>query len=105
MREYKPDIFQTRALETWHTKDEWQLLHATLGLAGEVGEVVEDLKKHMFKINHVISRKKRIEEYGDVLYYLSILLHLEQVTFEEVSAKNHEKLTRNKNHHGWKSDD
>lgn len=101
MQNYVPDFIQQRALETWHTSGEQELIHATLGLAGEVGEVVEDLKKHLYKAGHNTTRERRIEEYGDVLYYLAILLHLERATFQEVSNANYNKLIRKENHHGW----
>ena len=51
-----------------------QLIHAALGLAGETGEVVAIVKKHV-----MFGKKLDIihltEECGDVLYYFGILLN------------------------------
>ena len=99
-----PDKYQERCLETWHT-DRFepvnQRLHATLGLSGEAGELTELLKKDTFKPGHNTTRTQRLEELGDVFYYLCILAHLDGCTIEELSEQNYFKL---RGGHGWKPD-
>ena len=99
-----PDIIQRRALKTWHTTTTpWyrQRDHATLGLVGEAGEVAEILKKDRFKPNHESTFDDRMDELGDVLYYVAILAHLDGWTLEEVSRLNADKLADG---HGWQPD-
>jgi NTP pyrophosphatase (non-canonical NTP hydrolase) len=101
---YSPDGLQARALETWHSDSfskGLQQLHATLGLVGESGELSELLKKDTFKPGHESTRDERLDELGDVLYYLLILAHLDGCTIDELSQRNYEKL---KGGHGWQRD-
>jgi NTP pyrophosphatase (non-canonical NTP hydrolase) len=98
------DKFQERCLETWHSVhfyETWQRLHAVLGLAGESGELTEILKKDSFKPGHESTREHRLDELGDVFYYLCVLAHLDDCTIEELSRMNHEKL---RDGHGWLPD-
>jgi len=99
-----PDIIQQRALRTWHTDAtdiDKQRLHATLGLAGEAGEVAEQYKKHLFKPGRETNIEKRIDELVDVLYYLAILAHLDGYTFDQLSEVMVIKLSDG---HGWEPD-
>jgi len=58
-------------LRTYAGSDETRdkLCLGALGLAGEVGEVVDQVKKHLFQ-GHGIDRAKLRDELGDVLWYL-----------------------------------
>lgn len=98
-----PDIFQQRALRTWHLTlwHQYQRDHAVLGLVGEAGEVAELLKKDTFKPDHESTREQRLDELGDVFYYLCILAHLDGCTIEELSQMNAAKLSDG---HGWVPD-
>lgn len=49
-----------------------ELLHAILGLAGEVGELVDAVKKHVF-YEKPLDIANTIEELGDVEYYMEAL--------------------------------
>ena len=74
-----PDIIQQRALKTWHTSETPQARqrdNAILGLVGEAGELAELHKKDVFKPNHESDIADRLDELGDVLYYVAILAHL-----------------------------
>ena len=100
----KPDIYQARCLETWHSEQfdtHWQRIHATLGIVGEAGELSELLKKDQFKPGHESDRKQRLNELGDVFYYLCILAYLDGCTIDELSELNHAKL---RGGHGWQPD-
>jgi NTP pyrophosphatase (non-canonical NTP hydrolase) len=98
------DEFQKRALRTWHSArfdHHLQRLHAVLGLVGEAGELSEVLKKDTFKPGHASTVDQRLDELGDVLYYVAILAYLDGATLEDVSRLNAEKL---QDGHGWKPD-
>lgn len=66
-------------------------LIATMGLAGETGEVVEPLKKF-----YRDGREPGFElllEMGDVLHYLTVLAHAHGYTLEEAMQANMDKLS------------
>ena len=100
------DEIQSRALVTWHKNlaKHLQHRHALLGLVGEAGELANQYKKHLFKPGHESTRDARLDELGDILYYLAILAHLDGCTIDELSRLNYEKLTRNGDNHGWEPD-
>lgn len=98
------DKFQERALSTWHSARfslELQRDHAILGLVGEAGELAEMHKKDVFKPGHESTREQRLDELGDVLYYVAVLAWLDGATIEDVSRMNAEKLIGG---HGWQPD-
>lgn len=69
---------------------------AALGLAGEVGEVLEHVKKD----RRPDSRRQPLDveaftaELGDVLFYLTRLAHKNGITLKEVADYNEKKLTK-----------
>lgn len=66
-------------------------LHMCMGAAGEMGEVVDLIKKSIF-YRKPIDRKKLIEELGDVEFYLEGIRQGFGVTREAVIAANINKL-------------
>jgi NTP pyrophosphatase (non-canonical NTP hydrolase) len=70
-----------------------------LGLVGEVGEVVEHIKKDRRPGDRrkPLSREKLIDEGGDVLWYLTRLFGETGVSLEEVMEFNVKKLTERHN--------
>lgn len=68
-----------------------QLGSAALGLAGEAGEVVDLLKKHLYH-GHTLDRMKLLRELGDVRYYLEWLMLLVDTDIGEVEQLNINKL-------------
>jgi NTP pyrophosphatase (non-canonical NTP hydrolase) len=99
-----PDIFQQRALRTWHTEQmpiRERRNHAILGLVGEAGELAELHKKDEYKPNHGSTALQRMDELGDLFYYVCILAHLDGFTIEQLSAMNARKLEGG---HGWQPD-
>ena len=97
-----PDDIQRRALRTWHDESDFSPIlmrdHAVLGLAGEAGEVANQHKKDLFKPGWQTTRAERLDELGDVLYYVAILAWLDNCTIDELSQMNAEKL---KDGNGW----
>lgn len=99
--DYTPDALQQQALRTWHNTTvplREQRLHALLGLAGETGELVDLLKKHFYKPGHEATRAVVLDELADVLYYVAILSHLWDFSFDDMAAHLAVKLADS---HGW----
>lgn len=62
-----------------------------LGLAGESGEVIELVKKHLFH-GHALDRDRLKKELGDVLWYLAAVCTAEGLSLGDVADGNIEKL-------------
>lgn len=62
-----------------------------LGLAGESGEVVDDIKKKYFH-GRTIDPDHTIEELGDVMWYVANIATQLGVTLDEVIERNVDKL-------------
>jgi NTP pyrophosphatase (non-canonical NTP hydrolase) len=62
-----------------------------MGLSGEVGEVVELVKKHLFH-GKVLDHDKMVRELGDVLWYVMYTANAVGSSLEEVARINNEKL-------------
>lgn len=71
--------------------DQELLVLGALGLAGEAGEVVDLIKKHLFH-KKSLDRDKLILEMGDLRWYMEALLVKINATMEEVEAVNIKKL-------------
>ena len=98
-----PDAYQAQCLETWGSAADTpreQRLHALLGLAGEVGEVANLVKKQLYKPGVVADNAAVIDELADVAYYLATLALLYGVTFDGLFAHLAGKLAGG---HGWVS--
>lgn len=69
---------------------------AALGLPGEVGEVLELIKKdrRTGEYRQPLDKEKFKAECGDVLFYLTRLAYKNDVTLKEVAEYNVEKLTK-----------
>lgn len=67
------------------------LLHAAMGIGGESGEIIDILKKHHF-YGKPLDTAKVLEEIGDQLWYVNLLIHLLGSTWEEVFEVNVRKL-------------
>ena len=65
-------------------------LYLALGLGGEVGEVLEKIKKEIR--DGVFEKKALQKELGDVLWYLSQLSYAYDFDFEDVAKSNLSKL-------------
>ena len=68
------------------------LSNYAMGLAGESGEVVDLLKKHVHH-GHELDRDALRLELGDALHYLSGLASMCGMTLEEVATANVKKLS------------
>lgn len=64
-----------------------------LGLAGEAGEVVDILKKHLHH-GHPLDAAKVSKELGDVLWYVALIADRCGLNLNDVAKENVEKLKR-----------
>lgn len=76
------------AHENEHTAD---LLTACMGLSGEVGELVDMFKKHIFHEKE-LDDTHAIKELGDVMWYAALLCDAMEWDLETVMAMNIAKL-------------
>lgn len=79
------------------------MLEGALGLSGEVGEVVDILKKSIFQ-GHPLDVRKVALELGDVMWYLALLAHSIGYNLDEVTKMNIEKL-KNRYPNGFSTTD
>lgn len=74
-------------------RDEKGLAVYALGLAGETGEVVELIKKHVGH-GHDLDEAKLSKELGDVLWYLSAVATYLEISLDDVAELNIQKLKK-----------
>jgi NTP pyrophosphatase (non-canonical NTP hydrolase) len=92
---YQEDAMRTRG--PMETREGLAL--AALGLAGEVGEAVELVKKHLFH-GRDFDRAKFSKELGDVAWYLAAACEAAELDLGMVLSENIEKL-RNRYPNGF----
>lgn len=61
------------------------------GLAGETGEVIDCLKKHLFH-GHPLDREKLKIELGDVMWYVATIATTAEIPLYEIVSANIAKL-------------
>jgi len=75
-------------------------IYPALGLAGEAGEVVEQIKK-IFRDDDGDITKERldmiIKELGDTLWYIANLAHELNIPLDYIATTNIEKLSQRRN--------
>lgn len=69
------------------------LLHASVGIAGEAGEILDAVKK-TWVYGKPLDRENLIEELGDIEFYAQALRSLIGVSREDVIAANMAKLRK-----------
>lgn len=93
----KFDDYQKQATVTalYSGDDFMDLLHWTLGVGGEAGEITEKVKKIVRDKKGVVSQADRedlMKEIGDVLWYLALLAKHLGYSLDEVASQNLAKL-------------
>ncbi|HEY6435469.1 MAG TPA: nucleoside triphosphate pyrophosphohydrolase family protein [Ignavibacteriaceae bacterium] len=71
----------------------YDLLHATLGISGEAGELLDAVKKS-FIYSKPLDRINAREELGDLMWYIALACRTLDVTLEELMQENIDKLTK-----------
>lgn len=84
--------YQEFCKQNWSPTVSSNRLYFAVGLAGEVGEVCEELKK-CYRDDREYDVAKLRNEIGDVLWYLTNIATQAGLTLEEVMQANIEKLT------------
>ena len=69
------------------------IIHAHLGLSSETGEVGDAIKKHII-YGQPLDIDNLIEECGDILWYVSLMVSACGATMEQTMEMNIEKLKR-----------
>ena len=75
------------------SEQDCHVLHMCVGLAGEVGEVLDALKKSII-YRKELDRANLIEEIGDVFYFIEGILQAYGITREQTIAANIAKLSK-----------
>lgn len=75
------------------TAEQCHLIHHTLGILGEAGEIVDTVKKHCI-YNQPLNRENLIEELGDLEFYLEGLRQSVNISRGEVLDHNQDKLSK-----------
>lgn len=84
--------YQNKAMRT--AKEECrELSNVGLGLAGEAGEVVDMIKKHLYH-GHPLDREAFIKELGDLAWYLALACTVIGEPMEKVLQANIDKLLK-----------
>lgn len=87
--------YQESAKETAIYPEQAKIFYPALGLAGEVGEVCEKIKKHV-RDGRDLDKEDLTKELGDVLWYLAALATDLQINLNDVAVINYEKLKSRK---------
>ena len=85
--------YQQEALRTAYNMDSKLplYLNGVMGLAGESGECVDMIKKHLFQ-GHPMDIEHLAKELGDVAWYLAVTAHAIGYNLETVLQMNVDKL-------------
>lgn len=75
------------------TEDKVALIHCIMGMSGEVGEMLDAIKKHVI-YNKPLDVGNILEESGDLLFYFQDLLTKVGLTWEQVKLHNINKLLK-----------
>lgn len=90
-----PNEYQKEALRTASSDFNYlsQLLNGVMGLAGESGEAVDLVKKHVFH-EHDLDREHLAKELGDVAWYLAVTANVIGYDLETILQMNIDKLRK-----------
>ena len=81
-------------------KNNFGIQYMTLGLGGEVGEVLNEIKKMERDDNNILTESRKakiIEEMGDVMWYFQGICSRLQITIPDVLQNNIEKIRKKNN--------
>lgn len=88
--------FTQLARDNWCAGDQPKYVYSALALAGEAGEIANEVKKYMRDDERMtlVRRYTILEEVGDLLYYTAILLDDLGATWGEVHDLLEDKISR-----------
>ncbi|OFV49734.1 MULTISPECIES: nucleoside triphosphate pyrophosphohydrolase family protein [Oligella] len=67
------------------------LIHAAMGLSSEAGEITDQIKAHLF-YGKELDLVNLVEEAGDLLFFLTLMLYQLNIDIEQVIEGNKAKL-------------
>lgn len=91
----KINEYQKAALRTASGMNEQypRILNGILGLAGESGECVDMVKKHLFQ-GHELDKEHMAKELGDIAWYLAVAADAIGYDLETIMQMNVDKLMK-----------
>ena len=91
----KINEYQKEALRTASGMNDQfpRILNGVLGLAGESGECVDMVKKHLFQ-GHELDKEHMAKELGDVAWYLAVAADAIGYDLETIMQMNVDKLRK-----------
>ena len=75
------------------TPEKCDLLHFAVGVAGEAGELLDAVKKHVI-YGKPLDEDNVIEELGDILFYMTAMLNTIGLTHDDIRWSNRAKLDK-----------
>lgn len=75
------------------TPSQCELIHAAIGIAGEAGELLDAVRKHVFD-GQPLDRENVIEELGDLCFYFEAALQTINVERWAIEQENKHKLSK-----------
>ena len=93
--ESNTEIFQREARRTLREDLPYEAIcsNMCMGLAGEIGEVIDVMKKHIYQ-GKELDITDVIEEVGDVLWYIANFCNINNITMDECMESNMKKLRK-----------
>lgn len=91
LTEHTPDFVILEGMAPEHNRMVARAIHACLGLASEVGEIADALKKHII-YRRELDVVNLLEEAGDVAWYQALLLSAVKKSLNEALERNIAKL-------------
>lgn len=85
--------YQAFCKQAWSPAVQNNQLYFAVGLAGEVGEVCEEVKK-AYRDARQFDKEKLTNELGDVLWYLANIASNAGISLDTIIERNVEKLTK-----------
>ena len=93
--ESNTEIFQREARRSLRDDLPYEAIcsNMCMGLAGEIGEVIDIMKKHIYQ-GKELDITDVIEEVGDVLWYIANFCNVNNITMDECMESNIKKLRK-----------
>ena len=90
-----PEKYQELAMRTakFMATTEFDLIHAALGLAGEAGEFVDSVKKHVIYGKELDVNNLK-EEMGDCMWFIALTCTVIGFDLEQIMQENIAKLAK-----------
>ena len=85
------EVFATSFDDLKPTPEQCELLHASIGIAGEAGELLDAVRKHVFD-GQPLDEDNTIEELGDLCFYIEAAMQAIKMKRADIEELNMAKL-------------